>query len=121
MIVGLHHVQIAIPPGGEDRAREFYGALLGMDEVAKPETLAGRGGVWFRSRSAELHLGVEADFRAAAKAHPGLVVTGLAALCARLRAAGVEAEPDHLLPGHRRAYVRDPFDNRIELLEPVVR
>jgi catechol 2,3-dioxygenase-like lactoylglutathione lyase family enzyme len=118
-VVGLHHVLMAMPAGGEAYARTFYGELLGMVEVPKPPDLAARGGVWFRSGAAELHLGLEDPFRPAAKAHPALVVAGLDELCTRLRDAGVAAEPDGLLPGYWRAYVADPFGNRIELVEPV--
>jgi catechol 2,3-dioxygenase-like lactoylglutathione lyase family enzyme len=120
-VVGLHHVLVAMPAGGEAAARAFYGGLLGLVEVAKPADLAARGGAWFRSGTAELHLGVDDSFRPAAKAHPALVVAGLDDLCTRLRDAGVHAEPDGLLPGHRRAYVTDPFGNRIELVEAVGR
>ncbi|WP_298331463.1 VOC family protein [Haloactinopolyspora sp.] len=122
MIAGLHHVQIACPAGSERLVRAFYSGLLGMTEVAKPAALAARGGAWFRSGTAELHVGVEEPFRPATKAHPAFVVAAagdLDAVCTRLRAAGVDAEPDLLLPGYRRAYIHDPFGNRIELLEPV--
>jgi catechol 2,3-dioxygenase-like lactoylglutathione lyase family enzyme len=117
-IVGVHHVLLAMPPQGEDEARRFYGGLLGMPELAKPPALAARGGAWFRAGAAELHLGVEDGFRPPGKAHPALLVSDLDQVCARLQAAGVEASPDVLLPGFRRAYVRDPFGNRLELLEP---
>lgn len=119
MITALHHVQVAIPAGGEPAARAFYGGLLGMTEIAKPAALAARGGVWFRSGAAELHLGVEEPFVPARKAHPAFVVADLDGVCARLRDGGVDAHPDGLLPGHRRAYVDDPFGNRVELLEPL--
>jgi catechol 2,3-dioxygenase-like lactoylglutathione lyase family enzyme len=114
----LHHVQVTMPECGEGEARRFYGELLGMAEVPKPEGLAARGGAWFRSGSAELHVGVERPFQAAEKAHPAFVVNGLDVLCDRLQEHGVAATPDDLLPGFRRAYVKDPFGNRIELLEP---
>jgi catechol 2,3-dioxygenase-like lactoylglutathione lyase family enzyme len=117
-VVGVHHVQLAAPVGVEGTLRGFYGGVLGMTEVPKPAELARRGGVWFRSGSAELHLGVEADFRPARKAHPGLLVADLPALAARLGAAGHPVEWDDLLPGHRRCYVTDPCGNRLELLEP---
>lgn len=117
-IKGLHHVQLAIPRGSEDAARDFFCQLLGMTEIPKPPVLAARGGLWVRSGTAELHLGVEDPFRPARKAHPGLLVDDLAALCDRLRGAGHTVEPDGLLPGFRRAYVHDPFGNRIELMEP---
>lgn len=117
--VRLHHVQLAIPAGGEDECRAFWGGLLGFEELPKPPVLAARGGCWFRSGGVEVHLGVEADFAPARKAHPGLEVRGLDALAARLAEAGRPVVPDGELPGHRRFYVDDPFGNRLELLEPL--
>ena len=118
MIRGLHHVQLAVPTGLEPELRAFYGGVLGMTEVAKPASLAGRGGAWFRSGTAELHLGVEEDFRPARKAHPGLLVADLDAVVARLAAAGQAVRWDELLPGFRRCYAVDPCGNRLELLQP---
>ncbi len=117
-IVSLHHVQLAMPPGREAEARDFYSKVLGFEELPKPEHLARRGGAWFRAGSAELHLGVEDDFRPAKKAHAALLVDDLAELLARCSAAGVDVTTDQPLPGYERAYVRDPFGNRIELLTP---
>ncbi len=119
MIRGVHHVQLAVPAGSEPALGAFYGDLLGMTELAKPPALATRGGAWFGSGAAELHLGVEADFRPARKAHPGLLVRDLDGLAARLSAAGLHVEWDELLPSHRRFYVHDPVGNRLELLEPL--
>ncbi len=116
-LVGLHHVQLAMPPGGEEAADGFYAEALGMEPVPKPAHLAGRGGRWFRGAGLELHLGVEEGFRASAKAHPALRVEGLATLRSALRAAGAEVAEDTQLEGHDRCYVRDPFGNRIELIE----
>lgn len=117
MIVGIDHVQLAMPAGGEAAARAFYFGLLGMIEVAKPEALAARGGCWFELGPVKLHLGVEEDFRAARKAHPGLLVDQFDQLCDSLRSAGHVITDDRLLPGVRRAHVTDPFGNRIELIE----
>lgn len=114
----IHHVQIAMPRGEEDRGRAFYGGLLGLIETPKPASLAERGGLWFRIGTLELHLGVEDDFHPAKKAHPGLLVDDLPSLVARLEAAGHATRPDNLLEGYDRAYVNDPFGNRIELLQP---
>jgi catechol 2,3-dioxygenase-like lactoylglutathione lyase family enzyme len=111
-------VQLAIPVAGEDAGRRFYGELLGMAELEKPPLLAARGGCWFRAGEVELHLGVEAEFAPARKAHPGILVSGVLALAERLRAAGVDVTPDDALPGYTRFYVLDPFGNRLELLEP---
>ena len=119
-VTGLHHVQLAAPAGSEDALRAFYDDLLGIPEAAKPPVLAARGGVWFRSAGVEIHLGVEAGFRPARKAHPGLLVEDLDGLVARLAAGGVAVDWDGDFPGYRRCYVTDPVGNRVELLEPVV-
>jgi catechol 2,3-dioxygenase-like lactoylglutathione lyase family enzyme len=114
----LHHVQLAIPHGGEDACRGFWHGVLGMAELEKPPTLAARGGCWFRSATVEVHLGVEDPFVPARKAHPGLLVDGLPALARRLEAAGHPVTWDDDFPGHDRFYSADPFGNRLEFLEP---
>jgi predicted enzyme related to lactoylglutathione lyase len=111
--VALDHVQVAIPEGGELGARAFYGELLGLAEVAKPEPMRGAGGVWF---APGLHLGAETPFAPARKAHPGLRVDDLDAVAARLAAAGHVVEWDARWPGVRRFHTFDPFGNRLELL-----
>lgn len=115
----LHHVQLAIPPGGEPAARSFYGDVLGMTELAKPPVLAARGGCWFRQGGWELHLGVEQPFVPARKAHPGVLVEDLDALAQRLSAAGCPVDWDGEFPGHRRFYSADGHGNRLEFLEPL--
>jgi catechol 2,3-dioxygenase-like lactoylglutathione lyase family enzyme len=117
-IVGLHHVQLAIPPGGEEKATEFYEGLLRIPRVAKPSHLEARGGCWFESENVRIHLGVESDFRPTKKAHPALLVDDLETLRWRLRDANVEIADDQPLPGFKRFYVSDPFGNWIELLSP---
>ena len=114
----LHHVQLAIPSGGEDACRQFWGATLGMAELAKPPVLAARGGCWFRGGGLEVHCGVEDDFQPARKAHPGILVSGLRDLADRLEAAGLAVTWDEHFPGHDRFYADDPFGNRLEFLEP---
>jgi catechol 2,3-dioxygenase-like lactoylglutathione lyase family enzyme len=114
--LAFDHVQLAMPPGREDDARSFYVDACGMTELPKPADLAKRGGAWFASGGVQLHLGVESEFHASSKAHPALRCADLDALLARLRAAGHDATEDHDLPGTRRAFVRDPFGNRIELI-----
>ena len=116
-IVGIEHVQLAMPPGGEGAAREFYTGLLGLPERTKPPALAARGGCWFEAPGVKVHLGVDADFRAAQRAHPALLVDDLAALQIALAAAGMEAVPDEPADGRKRCYVSDPFGNRIELMQ----
>jgi catechol 2,3-dioxygenase-like lactoylglutathione lyase family enzyme len=117
-VVGVDHVQLAMPAGREAEARAFYGGLLGIPEIAKPPALADRGGAWFESGRLKIHLGVDRDFRPAQKAHPGLLVSGLEALVERLRAAGIAIVEDEPLAGHLRVFVHDPFGNRLELMEP---
>lgn len=116
-ILSIDHVQLAMPKGNEDRARSFYRDVLGMKEVSKPEPLAGRGGCWFASGEAQVHLGVEEDFRPAKKAHPALVVEGLDEMLARCEAAKLTTKADAEIDGRRRVHVFDPFGNRLELIE----
>ena len=116
-IVGIDHVQLAIPPGMEATAREFYANILGLQEREKPKSLAKRGGCWFEGAGVKLHLGVETPFRPAIKAHPGLLVDGLAMLTQRLRTAGIAVEDAGPLDGRARCYIHDPFGNRLELIQ----
>ncbi len=113
-VIALHHVQLAMPAGAEAIARAFYGGNLGLDEVPKPASLAGRGGVWFAAGTLALHLGVDDPFYPAKKAHPALTVIDLAAAHVALP----DPTPFERLPGLRRFYVADPFGNRIEIVQP---
>ncbi|HEY8774532.1 MAG TPA: VOC family protein [Gaiellaceae bacterium] len=117
MIEGLDHVQIAAPSGCEEEARRFFGELLGLPELPKPEPLAARGGAWFQVGAQELHVGVEAEFEPARKAHPAFAVDDVDALAARLEAAGIEVRWDGELPGVHRFYAADPWGNRLEFLQ----
>lgn len=122
-VIGIQHVQVAMPRGKEAEARGFYGDLLGLMERPKPPVQAARGGVWFQCGAQELHVGVDEPFAPARKAHPALVVRDYDALLSRLRAAALVVTDDVTIPGVRRAFVADPFGNRIELLcgDPVPR
>jgi catechol 2,3-dioxygenase-like lactoylglutathione lyase family enzyme len=117
-IVAIDHVQLAMPAGREEEAIAFYEGLLGLVQVPKPLNLAARGGCWFERDGAKVHLGVEAEFSPARKAHPALLVEDLPALVERLRAGGATPADDEPLDGYDRVYVDDPFGNRIELMEP---
>jgi catechol 2,3-dioxygenase-like lactoylglutathione lyase family enzyme len=118
-VAALHHVQLAMPAEGEDAARLFYGELPGLPEVPKPAELAKRGGCWFEQGDIRIHMGVEADFRPAKKAHPAFQVTNIDTLRDRMIAGGVEVKDDDALEGFRRFFVADPFGNRIEILQPL--
>jgi catechol 2,3-dioxygenase-like lactoylglutathione lyase family enzyme len=117
MLSGLDHMQMAIPAGGETLARQFYGELLGLIEIDKPAALAARGGCWFNGPGFQLHLGVEADFVPARKAHPAFLVADLAAWESRMHGAGQAVIPDAAVAGVRRFYTADPFGNRIEFIQ----
>jgi catechol 2,3-dioxygenase-like lactoylglutathione lyase family enzyme len=119
-ILGIDHVQLAMPAGGEQRAVAFYEGLLGIPRVPKPPNLAARGGCWFERDGLKIHLGVDPAFRPATKAHPALLVDDLPRLEAVLRSAGCRLVDDEPLDGHLRIYVDDPFGNRVELLQPHV-
>jgi catechol 2,3-dioxygenase-like lactoylglutathione lyase family enzyme len=111
-VTGLDHVQVAAPPGCEPDARAFYGELLGLEEIEKPEPQRSRGGVWFRcGPGQQLHVGVEPQFRPSLKAHPALAVSGLDEMLAALERAGVTVTSDA-----GRVYTADPWGNRIELV-----
>ena len=114
-IIGIHHVQLAMPVGREDDARRFYSGVLGIPEVQKPADLARRGGVWFETGNLRVHLGVDQDFRPAHKAHPGLLVRDLKLLSQRLADAGYEVTTGEPLEGYEHIYFNDPFGNRLEL------
>jgi catechol 2,3-dioxygenase-like lactoylglutathione lyase family enzyme len=114
---GLHHVQLAIPPGSEEACRAFYVGVLGMTEIPKPPALAARGGLWVRADTLEIHLGVEEDFHPARKAHPGIRVADLDALAQRLEEGGAEMVWDPNFPGHRRFYSWDNLGNRLEFVQ----
>ena len=117
-VTRIEHVQLAMPAGGEDLARNFYAGILGISESPKPAHLAKRGGCWFERGDLKIHLGVEADFKPARKAHVALLVTGLSLLQEKLKTSGCTLKEDEPLEGYHRVYVDDPFGNRIELMEP---
>ena len=117
MIVGLDHIQLAMPEGREDAARAFYADILELAEVEKPEPLRSRGGCWFEGGGVIVHLGVEKDFTPALKAHPAFLVADWEMLQGLLGEAGIAVTPDRALPGMRRFYAADPFGNRIEFIQ----
>ena len=119
MIAGLDHAFLTIAEGGEENARRFYGEVLGLEEMSRPEGLRERGGVWFRAGGQELHLGTHDAHAAAKRPHPGFrveSVTALEELALRVEGAGFAVEWDEGITGRKRFYTRDPFGNRVELL-----
>ena len=118
-ITRLDHVQLAMPAGGEAEAVGFYEGVLGIPHVPKPPHLAARGGCWFERGELKVHLGVDAGFRPATKAHPAFLVDDVRALAAALTAAGHQVVDDEPLEGYDRVYALDPFGNRLELMQPL--
>ena len=116
-ILGLDHVQLAIPVGGEERARAFYGGILRFSEIEKPAEMKGRNSIWFVAGPVNLHLGLDAEFHPAKRAHPALVVDNLDEIVAACDRAGLATKPDVGFGGFRRVHVFDPFGNRLELME----
>ena len=115
-VLAIDHIQLAAPTGCEEDARRFFGELLGLEEIPKPEPIRARGGVWFRIGAHELHIGVDPNFAPARKAHPGFRAEGYDEVRARLLSAGIDVTDDHAIPGVRRSFVADPWGNRIELI-----
>lgn len=112
--VGIDHVQIAIPLDGEDDARRFYDDVLGLSEVPKPADMAKRGGAWFEAGAVRVHVGSEADFVPARKAHPALTMRRLREFIAQ---SDLDATWNTEIEGLVRCHVYDPFGNRIELID----
>ncbi len=117
MIRAIHHVQLAMPEGGEDAARAFYGDVLGIAEREKPEDLKANGGCWFESGDLRVHLGVETDFLPARKAHPAFITSDLNVLTHRLLSCAITFESADPIDGCARIFCDDPFGNRIEFME----
>lgn len=118
LVTDLDHVQLAAPRGCEAEARRFFGHLLGLVEIEKPESLRERGGCWFRVGLRQLHIGVAGNFQPATKAHPAFAVPDIDALFSTLDRAGVRCTWDDALEGVRRFYANDPWGNRLEFTEP---
>ncbi|WP_427050991.1 VOC family protein [Paenibacillus sp. TC-CSREp1] len=116
---GIDHVQLAAPVGCEAKARHFFHQILGWTEIAKPELLQKRGGVWFQCGDHQVHIGVQPDFAPATKAHPAFHVQNLEQLREHLRLHNLQVADDEARTdeGVRRFYVNDPFGNRLEFLE----
>ena len=117
-VMDIDHVQIAAPPNSELEARAFFGVLLGLEEIAKPEALATRGGCWFRIGTRQLHIGIEQNSRPAAKAHPAFAVDAIEDLFTALVTAGVPCKWDTAVESTRRFHTTDPWGNRLEFTEP---
>ena len=120
MNASFHHVNVTVPRALEAEAKHFYGVVMGLKEVPKPESSRGRGGAWYQLGSLQLHLSIEEALgeNCISKRHVCYTVSDLANAEERFRRAGVEIFPDDLpTPGWSRFYVRDPGGNRLEIAQ----
>ncbi|MBV9242944.1 MAG: VOC family protein [Acidobacteria bacterium] len=117
-LTAIHHVQISIPIGAEDEAREFYCGVLGLREIPKPDSLAGRGGFWVELGDRQVHFGAEDGIdRSRSKAHTAYLVDNLLDWKRKLEELGRATKDGVPIPGYERFEFRDPFGNRVEFLE----
>lgn len=117
LLLGIDHLQLAAPAGCEEAARNFYGRILGLSELTKPEALRKRGGCWFQCGTHQLHIGVDEEFRPAKKAHPAIAVSDLKELRQRFTSAEILVQDDDAIPGIMRFYAEDPWGNRLEFVQ----
>jgi len=116
----LQHTSVPMPPGGEDAARKFYSEALGMREIPKPVGLANMTLVWFAANDHgdEVHVFEEKNMGPnSAAQHLCLEVDDVAAYESRLRQQGFAVDNPEEIFNRPRIFVRDPFDNLIELVE----
>lgn len=116
-VIGLDHVQIAIPENGEQAARDFFSGILGWAELEKPANLRAKGGAWFQCGAHQVHVGLEKSFIPARKAHPAILIRNIAAYRSFLESRGLKPRDEDVLPGASRFYLDDPFGNRLEFVE----
>ena len=118
MIVGLHHAQITVSPEQEQAARDFYCHILKLSEVPKPEILQSRGGFWLKVGNLTVHVGLEQDVdRTRSKAHLAYEVTDLSLWRRTIENYGLDIIDGIPIPGFNRFEFRDPFGNRVELIQ----
>lgn len=119
-VTRLHHVMLTVPKGAEDEARAFYCGVLGIPEIPKPGSLAGRGGFWLGLGDMQIHVGTEDGVdRLATKAHFAWQVDDVAAWMDKLASLGITPADSVPIPGYARFEFRDPFGNRVELIQPL--
>ena len=126
MKASIHHVNVTVPKAVEENAKHFYGVVMGLQEVPKPEESRARGGAWYQVGPLQLHLSIEdgedgedgLGEGCISKRHVCYTVADLARAEEKFRDAGVEILPDDIpTPGWSRFYVRDPGGNRLEIAQ----
>lgn len=110
----LDHVAIVIPPGKTNEARTFYADTLQLTEIPGNHP---RGATWFEMGNVQLHVVEEEGEHGLSGRHPAFEVTDLEAAKKYLSERGIEVTYSSKIVGRDRCFFRDPFGNRIELLE----
>jgi len=120
MIIALHHVQITIPKGSEEQGKDFYCGILGLKEIEKPDSLKGRGGFWLQLGHQEVHVGTEDGFdRLSTKAHIAYQVEDIDYWKTKLAKHQIEIVESVPIPSYERFEFRDPFGNRLEIIQAI--
>ena len=120
MAIELHHVNVTVPSELEAETKDFYGKVLGLEQVPKPAA-ARQSGAWYQIGANQLHLSVEDEETGLLSSrHICFAVSDLGASEKRFRDAGVEIIPDpRPMPDTPRFYVRDPGGNQLEIVQRV--
>jgi catechol 2,3-dioxygenase-like lactoylglutathione lyase family enzyme len=114
----LDHIQVCIPAGKEDEAREFYTHIMGFNEIPKPFELIPNGGLWYQAADIQFHIGTENEINKS-KRHPAFEVADLASARQYLEKHAVKIKEEIQIPGQVRFSFTDPFNNRIEFLQKI--
>lgn len=118
MILDVDHTQITIPKGSEAEARAFYCDFLGLKEIEKPDNRKNNGGFWLLVGNFQIHVGTEDGIeRSKTKAHVAYRVDNLHAWEAKIEDKLFTIKHNPPLPNAKAFEFRDPFGNRVELIE----
>jgi len=115
----LDHVMLCIPVGAEHAARDFYAGVLGLEELTDLGYPLPKGAIWFQLGDIQLHIRAEENHGVSSDRHPAFEVKNLEAARTLLEKNGINVKNDSPIPGRNRFSFRDPFGNRIELLEMI--
>ncbi|MGC4031840.1 MAG: VOC family protein [Tepidisphaeraceae bacterium] len=117
MVLGIHHIQLTVPPDKLDATRRFYINRLGFEPIANPFNIEG---FWLAAGGQQVHIRVEENVdRYKTRAHAAFVIDNLAAVHVGLVADGCVIEPQKPFDHFERLHVIDPGGNRIELMQRI--
>jgi catechol 2,3-dioxygenase-like lactoylglutathione lyase family enzyme len=117
-VLNVNHVNVTVPADLERAAKHFYGVVLGLRQIPKPDGPRKHLGAWFEVGATQLHLSLaEGADNYASDAHVCYQVADVAAAKLQLQQAGVEIIKDESDTGAVRFFVRDPGGNLIEIAQ----